>query len=49
MEIIDYSKTLKGLYSATSKIQEIDAEAATFLAVEGQGKPKSSRPSSGCR
>ncbi len=39
MEIIDYSKTLKHLYTATGKIQEINVESGTFLAVEGQGEP----------
>jgi len=39
MELIDYSKTLKHLYTATGKIREINAESGTFLAIEGQGEP----------
>jgi hypothetical protein len=39
MEIIDYSKTLKQLYTATTEIQEVNVETGIFLAVEGQGEP----------
>jgi hypothetical protein len=39
METIDYSKTMRQLYTATAKIQQIEAETATFLAVDGQGEP----------
>jgi hypothetical protein len=39
LEKIEFAKTHKDLYSATSKIKEVDAERATFLSIEGQGEP----------
>jgi hypothetical protein len=39
MDAIDFSKTLKGLYSARRKVEEISADTGTFLAVEAQGRP----------
>jgi hypothetical protein len=39
VEKIDFSKTHKDLYSATSKIKEVHAEQATFLSVGGTGEP----------
>jgi hypothetical protein len=39
MQTIDFGKTHKQVYTATRKIQEVTADAGTFLAVEGQGAP----------
>jgi hypothetical protein len=39
METIDFFKTHKDLYTATSKVKEVTADKAKFLAVEGQGAP----------
>jgi hypothetical protein len=39
MEKIDFAKLHKDLYSATSKIKEVKADRAVFLAVDGQGAP----------
>ena len=39
METIDFGRTLKHLYTAKRKIEEVDAKIGTFLAVEGKGKP----------
>lgn len=39
METVDFSKTLKGLYSAKRKVEEVAADSGTFLAVEAQGRP----------
>jgi hypothetical protein len=39
MNVIDFSKELKGLYTAKRTVQEVLAGAGAFLAVEGQGKP----------
>ncbi len=36
---VDFSKTHKELYSATSKVKEVMAEKATFLSVKGRGEP----------
>jgi hypothetical protein len=36
---IDFSKSLKDLYSATAKIKEVNAGPAIFLAIEGVGAP----------
>lgn len=36
---IDFGKTLKHLYSAKRKIEEVMAETGTFVAVEGRGQP----------
>jgi hypothetical protein len=36
---IDFAKALKDLYTATSKVKEVTAEAGTFFAVEEQGAP----------
>jgi hypothetical protein len=38
-EKIDFSKTHKELYTATSKVKEIQADKATFLSVKGVGAP----------
>ena len=39
MEPIDFAKTFKDLYTATGRIQEVNAAAGTFFAVDGQGPP----------
>ena len=39
MEVFDFSKSLKHLYTAKQPVQEVDVDAGTFLAVEGQGAP----------
>jgi hypothetical protein len=39
LEKIDFAKTHKDLYTATSKIKEVRAGKATFLSVEGLGEP----------
>jgi len=39
LEKIDFAKTYKDLYTATSKIKKVRAGKATFLSVEGQGEP----------
>ena len=39
MEKIDFKKSLKSLYRATGKIQEIDAGQGHFLVIAGQGEP----------
>lgn len=39
MDKIDFARTHKELYSATSKIKEVVAERAVFLAVDGHGAP----------
>jgi hypothetical protein len=39
LQRIDFAKTHKDLYTATSKIKEIQAGKATFLSIEGQGEP----------
>ncbi len=39
LEKIDFAKTHKDLYTASSKIKEVNAEKATFLSVEGKGEP----------
>jgi hypothetical protein len=36
---IDFSKSLKDLYSATTQIKEVTAGPGTFLAIEGIGTP----------
>ena len=36
---IDFSRTHKDLYSATSTIKEVAADRATFLSIEGVGEP----------
>jgi hypothetical protein len=38
-EKIDFSKSHKDLYSATSKVKEVLADKATFLSFEGRGEP----------
>ena len=46
-EKIDFSKSHKDLYSATSKVKEIRADKATFLSFEGRGEPGGSAFQSG--
>ena len=41
LDKIDFSKSHKDLYTATSRIKEVRAEKATFLSIEGQGAPGS--------
>jgi hypothetical protein len=36
---IDFAKTHKELYSASSKVKEVIADKATFLSFEGKGEP----------
>jgi len=36
---VDFSRSHKDLYSATSKVKEILADKATFLSFEGKGEP----------
>ncbi len=38
-EKIDFTRTHKDLYTASSKIKEVSAEKAAFLSVEGLGEP----------
>jgi hypothetical protein len=39
MPTVDFAKTHKDLYTAGKTIQEVRADSATFLAVDGQGAP----------
>jgi hypothetical protein len=39
MKKVDYAKTLKDLYTATSRIKEVSAGRARFLCVDGKGEP----------
>ena len=39
MDKIDFKKTLKELYRATSKVARVKPDEGTFLAVDGQGAP----------
>jgi hypothetical protein len=39
MKQIDFSRDLKGLYTAKEKIQEVVPGAGTFIAVESKGEP----------
>jgi len=39
MATIDFTKSLKDLYTATKTIQEVRPGTGTFLAVDGQGEP----------
>ncbi len=39
METIDFAKTLKHLYTANRRIEEVNAEPGTFFAVDAQGRP----------
>jgi hypothetical protein len=39
MKKLDYAKTLKDLYTATSRIKEVKAGKARFLCVDGKGEP----------
>lgn len=39
MEKVDFSKTLKDLYSANQKIKEVVVEEGRYLCVAGQGEP----------
>jgi hypothetical protein len=39
LQRVDFSKSHKDLYSATSKVKEVLADKATFLSVEGKGEP----------
>lgn len=39
METIDFKKSLKALYTATSKIKEVDPGKGKFLVVSGKGSP----------
>jgi hypothetical protein len=39
LDKIDFARTHKDLYTATSKIKEVRAEKATFLSFNGQGAP----------
>jgi hypothetical protein len=39
LQKIDFAKTHKDLYTATSRVKEVRAGKATFLSVEGQGEP----------
>ncbi len=39
MATIDFTKSLKDLYSAKKTVQEVHAGTGTFLAVDGQGEP----------
>ncbi len=39
LEKIDFAKTHKDLYTATGKIKEVNAAAAVFLSVSGEGEP----------
>ena len=39
MKSIDFRKSLRELYNATSKVKEVIAERGAFLCVEGKGKP----------
>ncbi|HOW70510.1 MAG TPA: GyrI-like domain-containing protein [Phycisphaerae bacterium] len=39
MQTIDFGKKLKHLYTAKRRIQEVEAGASTFFAVEGRGTP----------
>ncbi len=47
LERIDFAKSHKDLYSATSKVKEILAGKATFLSFEGRGEPGGSAFQSG--
>ena len=39
MDKIDFKKTMKELYRATSKVERVKPGEAAFLAVDGQGSP----------
>lgn len=39
METIDFKKSLKSLYAATSKIKEVEPGTGKFLVVSGKGSP----------
>jgi hypothetical protein len=39
MKKIDYTKTLKNLYTATSRIKEVNVGKARFLCIDGKGEP----------
>jgi hypothetical protein len=39
MQIFDFSKSHKELYTATPKVVEINVGSGTYLAVDGQGRP----------
>jgi hypothetical protein len=39
MKKIDYPKTFKNLYTAASRIKEVNAKKARFLCVDGKGEP----------
>lgn len=42
LEKIDFTRTHRDLYTATSKIKEVLAAKATFMSIEGRGEPGSS-------
>ena len=39
MDKIDFKKTMKVLYRATSKVERVQPGEGTFLAVDGRGTP----------